>query len=222
MRRGFRDRRCIGFWASRRTENRYNLNMETTPDNDTELIPADEPTSVPATAPDDGVLVTWRSLRHPRKRRLAREIAHCDGNVTAACKGSDSLRRLHYLWMKGDPLYALAVQNSLNERADQIEDLVHDHALHGVEEPVFFHGQIVGTIRKYDHDLAMRLLAAARPEKYGSKAANGHSQNSSTGIDITAIVRTVVEELVAATAGSADGADSDPVALPRNDGSGSD
>ncbi|MEZ6102470.1 MAG: hypothetical protein R3E01_26310 [Pirellulaceae bacterium] len=195
--------------------------MENTKPNNAELITAPDTAAVPVPAPDDGVLVTWRALRHPRKRRLAREIARQNGNVTAACGGEDSLRRLHYMWLRNDPLYKLAVENSIMERADQIEDMLHDHALHGVEEPVYFHGEIVGTVRKFDHDLAMRLLAAARPEKYGSKAS-GHSKNHPEGIDVTAIVRTVLEELVAAATGESDGADSEPVALPGDERGGTD
>ena len=66
-----------------------------------------------------------------------------------------------------------------------------------------------------------RLLAAARPEKYGSKAS-GHSKNHPEGIDVTAIVRTVLEELVAAATGESDGADSEPVALPGDERGGTD
>ena len=50
------------------------------------------------------------------------------------------------------------------------EELVH-RVRHGVEKPVFYAGQQVGSMRQYSDALAMFILKARRPEVYGRVVA---------------------------------------------------
>lgn len=55
--------------------------------------------------------------------------------------------------------------NRLSSQADTLEDELWDRALNGVEEPIYFKGEIVGHKTRYDNNLALRLLSV-RNAKY--------------------------------------------------------
>ena len=41
----------------------------------------------------------------------------------------------------------------------------------GIEEPVYYHGKEVGTVRRYSETLLLMFLRAERPEKFAEKGA---------------------------------------------------
>lgn len=55
---------------------------------------------------------------------------------------------------------------ALNEALDLLEEVLIERARDGVEKPVFYGGEVKGTIRVYSDQLAMFLLKAKRPEVY--------------------------------------------------------
>jgi len=52
------------------------------------------------------------------------------------------------------------------EQADLIEQTALERALQGVDKPVWFQGEQVGTDKQYDNNLLITMLKAAKPEKY--------------------------------------------------------
>jgi hypothetical protein len=51
----------------------------------------------------------------------------------------------------------------------RLQDAVLDRALNGVEAPLLYHGEIVGTYRKHDNRLATFILRNHLPEQYGEE-----------------------------------------------------
>jgi hypothetical protein len=61
--------------------------------------------------------------------------------------------------------FALGWEVALESGLEQLAHAVLERALNGVEEPQYYHGELVGTKRRYDNRLAMWLLA--NPWKLG-------------------------------------------------------
>lgn len=88
------------------------------------------------------------------------------GNVTAACEHAGVGRRTTYDWLASDADYAEQFDDAHDEAADRLEGEARRRATRGVEEPVYYQGAEVGTIRRYSDTLLIFLIKGARPEKY--------------------------------------------------------
>ena len=70
---------------------------------------------------------------------------------------------------------------ALAEALDEVESELIERARRGVEKPVYFRGEVVGSVRSYSDTLAMFILKAKRPEVYdrlggGTRDPAGMSQ----------------------------------------------
>lgn len=111
-------------------------------------------------------MATSRALRTAKKREaFLAELAR-RGNVSDACRAVDAPRQTMYDWRETDPAFAAAWDAALDEAADRMEREAFRRAVEGVDEPVFYQGDEVGSVRKYSDTLLIFLLKAARPEKY--------------------------------------------------------
>ena len=82
-------------------------------------------------------------------------------NVTLACRRAGIARRMAYDWQQADA------------GVDLLEAELHKRAFEGVERPVYYKGEQVGTWRFYSDALAMFLLKAHRPERYRGTVGSG-------------------------------------------------
>jgi hypothetical protein len=88
-----------------------------------------------------------------------RELAACQ-NVGQAAKAVGMSRQSAYRLrnrLPGTP-FALAWEVALECGMQQLAHAVMDRALNGVEEQRFYHGELIGTVRKYDNRLARWVL----------------------------------------------------------------
>lgn len=88
------------------------------------------------------------------------------GNISKACEVAGISRATHYLWSREDPEYVKAVDDAMETAADVLEEEARRRAHDGVEEPVFYQGEVCGTVRKYSDTLLIFLLKAAKPQKF--------------------------------------------------------
>jgi hypothetical protein len=91
-------------------------------------------------------------------------------NITRSCEICGLPRRTVYDWRAADPEFAKAWEDALDKGADVLEDEAKRRAHDGVEEPVYYGGKQVGTVRKYSDVLLIFLLKGARPKKYGDRS----------------------------------------------------
>jgi hypothetical protein len=63
--------------------------------------------------------------------------------------------------------FRLAMDVALDGAADAVEDGVYSRAIHGVEIPHYYKGELVGTHRRHDERLAMFILRYRKPSRYG-------------------------------------------------------
>ena len=118
----------------------------------------------PPHAPDPAEPAPARPARHnewtrAKKAAFLRELA-ASQNVSQAAKSVGMSRKSAYALrnrMPGTP-FALAWEVALEAGLQQLAHAVMDRALNGEEVPHFYHGEQVGTYRKFDNRLAAWLL----------------------------------------------------------------
>lgn len=65
-----------------------------------------------------------------------------------------------------DPNFAAAWREAREDAADALEREARRRAVEGVDEPIYYKGEEVGTVRRYSDRLLEYLLGATRPEKF--------------------------------------------------------
>ena len=105
----------------------------------------------------------------PERRVVFAEELAASGNVRRACAVAGVSRNTAYKARRRDPVLAQAWDAALTLAARHAGEVLAERALDGVEEPVFWHGEVVGTRRRYDtrlllaHVARLDMLASRRP-----------------------------------------------------------
>jgi len=99
-----------------------------------------------------------------KKRTFLASLVQAGGNVSTACDEAGLNRRTAYLWRAADKSFAEAWDDALNLGLDELESEARRRAFDGVEEPVFYKGEVCGHIRRYSDSLIMFMLKAYRPQ----------------------------------------------------------
>jgi hypothetical protein len=103
-----------------------------------------------------------------KKRRqdaFLKEFKIC-ATVTHAAKLANIGRQTHYDWLRKDEEYQVAFAEAEIAATDALVAEARRRATEGVEEPVYYKGEVVGTIQKYSDTLLIFLLKGALPEIY--------------------------------------------------------
>jgi len=87
-------------------------------------------------------------------------------NVTQAAKAARITRQKVYECREKSEVFARCWEQALDESVEMLEAEVHRRAFEGYDEPVFYKGTRISTVRKYSDVLAIFLLKAHRPERY--------------------------------------------------------
>lgn len=95
-------------------------------------------------------------------------LSNC-GNVRQACKDVGIDPKTAYRKREKDSKFKLEWAGALDEAADVLEQEAWRRAHDGVEDPVYYKGDVCGTVRKYSDLLLMFLLKGMRPEKFREK-----------------------------------------------------
>src|SRR3989442_5494058 len=88
------------------------------------------------------------------------------GTVVHAAQHVGLPRRTHYKWLQKDRTYAAQFAEAEEEAVQHLEREARRRAMVGVEEPVYYKGEVCGTVRKYSDVLLMFLLKSKRPALY--------------------------------------------------------
>lgn len=117
-------------------------------------------------------------------------------NVGKACKAVGIARQTAYEWRDEDPDFAERWEKALKIGVSVLEDEAHRRGFEGTEEPVFYLGEVAGTVRKFSDTLAIFLLKAHNPEKYRENSKielSGHlAVNAMTDEEIAAELASLV------------------------------
>jgi len=105
------------------------------------------------------------AAKKARQDAFLAEYRQC-ATITHAAKIALISRRTHYLWIEKDSAYAAAFEEAKIAATDALVAEARRRAVQGVEEPIFYKGELVQTIRKYSDTLLIFLLKGALPEVY--------------------------------------------------------
>jgi hypothetical protein len=114
------------------------------------------------------------------------------GNVSRACAAIELTRTRAYEWRAADPLFAAAWDEAVETGTDELEEEARRRAFSGVDEPVFYQGEVCGEIRKYSDTLLIFLLKGRRPDRYRERVT----------IDVNKLDSDIERELALIAAGS--------------------
>ena len=109
--------------------------------------------------------MTHKKVRKPWKP-LFLDTLRGTGNVQLAALNADVARQVAYRARDSSATFRADWDEALEEARDLLEAEARRRAAIGVDEPVFYKGEIVGHIRKYSDNLLMFLLKAHWPEKF--------------------------------------------------------
>ena len=110
-----------------------------------------------------------RSLTAKRNRFI--KVLRDTGNVSRAAKAAGIPSSSAYRQRARIIKFREQWDDALNEALDNIEEVLLDRAVNGVERQHFHGGEVTGTYRTYSDSLAMFILRGRRPEIYGTAPA---------------------------------------------------
>jgi hypothetical protein len=90
-------------------------------------------------------------------------------NITNACEAAEISRDHAYRKRESDPVFAKRWEIALERGYDCMEEEVQRRAFTGVDEPVFYLGHKITTVKRYSDALAMFILKGRRRSVYGDK-----------------------------------------------------
>jgi hypothetical protein len=89
-----------------------------------------------------------------------------NGTLTGACKAARISVHTVYAWRERDETFVIREHEAREAFADTLEREMVRRGVHGVQQPVFQRGRLVGYVVEYSDQLLIKLIRAARPEKY--------------------------------------------------------
>ena len=94
------------------------------------------------------------------------EALRATGNVTRAAQYARRSRNQAYHVRRHSEDFAAQWDEALGEGIDLLEAEARRRAFTGIDKPVYYKGEVVGSITKYSDRLLMFLLRAHRPQKF--------------------------------------------------------
>ncbi|MBA14862.1 MAG: hypothetical protein CMN73_00695 [Sphingomonas sp.] len=94
------------------------------------------------------------------------EMLRQTANVARAAREAGLSSSTVYAHRARYPGFARDWDAAISEALDELESQLMDRARNGVEKPVYYRGEVVGSVRTYSDSLGMFLLRAKRPEVY--------------------------------------------------------
>jgi hypothetical protein len=110
-----------------------------------------------------------RSRRSPSREAEFLEALAAGWSVKKAAETIGVARRTAYGWRGEDEDFARLWDDAVEAGTDLMEDEAIRRAVEGVPRPVFYQGQIVGSITEYSDFLLDRQLRARRKDKYSDR-----------------------------------------------------
>jgi hypothetical protein len=111
-----------------------------------------------------------KSNRTPEKDQEFIDLIASGSTVVDACKGVGYGYTQAYEYRKQDEAFDAAWTDADEAAVQRMEKEADRRAIIGVEKPVWYQGQEVGTIREFSDTLLIFRLKAKRPDVYRDRA----------------------------------------------------
>lgn len=106
------------------------------------------------------------------------------GTITHAAREVGINPKRHYEWLLSDPEYITRFKEAREQAVESLEREARRRAIEGTEQPVYWQGEQIGTIRKFSDVLLIFLLKGAKPEVYRERYEHRISGNDGGPIEI--------------------------------------
>lgn len=120
----------------------------------------------------------------PEKRAQFVALLSDYGNVSRAAEEAELNRAYLYRLKSEDEAFSAAWDEAARVGAARLEDEARRRAVEGWQEPVWYQGDQVGTVRKYSDTLLICLLKAHHPEKYADRQKNDTTIKGELGVSL--------------------------------------
>lgn len=134
-----------------------------------------------------------RTKRTAEKEQILLDMLATGKSVYKAAAAAGIGRSTAYEWRDSDPEFKARWEEALEAGIDAMEDEAHRRAVEGVDEPVFYQGEVCGEVRKYSDTLLIFQLKARRPEKYRENVDVNHRGNINVAVVSYATAAPVLE-----------------------------
>ena len=111
------------------------------------------------------------------------EALRATGNVTRAAQYAGRSRNQAYHVRRHSEDFAAQWDEALEEGTDLLEAEARRRAVTGIDKPVYYKGEVVGSITKYSDRLLMFLLRAHRPQKFRDGGKVKQTGATDVGVD---------------------------------------
>lgn len=125
-----------------------------------------------------------RTKMTAKKRQQFLGLVANGASITRAARSIRMSRQYMYELRVKDPIFAAAWDAAEEEGTDLLEDEATRRAAEGVEEPVYYKGDVAGFVRKYSDTLMIVLLKARRPDKYRERSETTHKGDATAPIHV--------------------------------------
>jgi len=105
------------------------------------------------------------------------------GVIKYACEKAGIDRATYYYWRTHDENFFEAAGRAQEIAADSLEQEARRRAVEGVEEPVFYQGERVATVKKYSDTLLMFLLNGEKPDKFARRVKQDTTLNATVNMN---------------------------------------
>ena len=123
-----------------------------------------------------------KPLEPQQKAKFLAKLLSSAGNVSKAAKAAGISRTAAYEHKSTDADFSGAWDDIINQVVDAMEEELHRRAVKGVQEPVFYKGQMVAKVRKFSDRLLEFALKGKRPDIYRERF--DINQNVSGSLDV--------------------------------------
>lgn len=107
----------------------------------------------------------------PEKRAVFLDFLTRTGNVVRSAEAAGVTQSYLYRLRQKDPEFAGQWDAAVAQATDAIMTEARRRALEGWEQPVYYRGKQVGSVRRYSDNMLALLLRLHRPDVYVSQAA---------------------------------------------------
>ena len=107
-----------------------------------------------------------RATAQKRRQAAFLEAYITCATITHAARIAKISKQTHYDWIAVDKEYQQAFAEAEIAATDALIQEARRGAVQGVEEPIFYKGEVVKTVQKYSDNLLMFLIKGALPEVY--------------------------------------------------------
>lgn len=135
-----------------------------------------------------------KPLETQQKQKFLARLKSSHGNVSAACKSIGISRNAAYDHKKTDADFSAAWEEVIESVVDEAEKELFVRSVKGWSEPVFYKGEIVGTIRKKSDRLLEFFLKGNRAEKFRERLDLNAHHSGSLDVNIQASIDKIYDE----------------------------